>query len=204
MNCLSKISVNERRQARQKLRQRRRELTVVDQRKAAVSLTRRVVGSHFFQNARRIAVYWPADGEISPLLLADRAIAMGKRVYLPELPKKPSRRMRFAALGTDTRLWLNRFDIPEADVCYRETISVNQLDLLVLPVVGMDLCGNRIGMGAGYYDRVLENCGFRGVAPTLLGVAHSFQLLDVIEMQRWDIPLDWLATDLKIYSAGAG
>ena len=204
MNCLSKVSVKERRQARQKLRQRRRELTAADQRKAAVSLARRIVGSHFFQNARRIAIYWPADGEISPLLLADRAIAMGKRVYLPELPRKPCRRMRFAALGADARICLNRFDIPEVDVCYRETLSVNQLDLLVLPVVGMDLCGNRIGMGAGYYDRVLENCYFRGVAPTLLGVAHSFQLLDAIAAQRWDIPLDWLATDLRICPAGAG
>ena len=203
MNCLSKVLVDERRQARQKLRQRRRELTAADQRKAAVSLARRVVGSHFFQNARRIAIYWPADGEISPLPLADRAIAMGKRVYLPELPRKPCRRMRFAPLAADARISLNRFDIPEVAACYRETISVNQLDLLVLPVVGMDRLGNRIGMGAGYYDRLLENCYFRAIVPTLLGVAHSFQLLGAIEAQRWDIPLHWLATDLKVFSARA-
>ncbi|MBL4622645.1 MAG: 5-formyltetrahydrofolate cyclo-ligase [Immundisolibacteraceae bacterium] len=196
------VAIDERRQARQRLRRGRRALTVSDQAIAAVAMARRVVTSHFFQNAYRIAIYWPADGEISPLPLADRALAMGKQVYLPELPRKPSQRMRFAPLAGDVRFSLNRFGIPEVDVGYRETLSVNQLDLLVLPVVGMDLLGNRIGMGAGYYDRVLENCYSRAITPTLLGVAHSLQLLDAIEVQRWDIPLHWLATDLNVFAAG--
>ena len=135
--------------------------------------------------------------------LAGRAIVMGKRVYLPLLPKKPSQRMRFARFTTDIALRSNRFGIPEPKIPYRQTVAANQLDLVIVPVVAMDRSGNRMGMGGGYYDRVFANCATRALQPVLLGVGHAFQLLDGIAAQPWDISLNWLATDRAVFPASS-
>ena len=64
-----------------------------------------------------------------------------------------------------------------------------------MPLVAFDADCTRIGMGAGYYDRTLENkkrC-------FLIGVAHQFQYVDYIEPQPWDVPLDAVITNKNIY-----
>ena len=195
------VSVKGRRPARQQLRQHRRALSGSEQVRAELAMTRHLAASQLFQNARRVAIYWPADGEISPLKLAERAMAMGKRVYLPQLPKKPSQRMRFARFTSDITLRSNRFGIPEPQISYRQTVAVNQLDLVIVPVVAMDRFGNRMGMGGGYYDRVFANSAKRALQPLLLGVGHAFQLLDGVAAQPWDISLNWLATDRAVFPA---
>ena len=65
-----------------------------------------------------------------------------------------------------------------------------------MPLVAFDRCGNRIGMGAGYYDRALQSLEYQtSTRPFLLGVAHHFQELESIEARSWDVPLDAILTD---------
>jgi 5-formyltetrahydrofolate cyclo-ligase len=57
-----------------------------------------------------------------------------------------------------------------------------------MPLVGYDMSGNRIGMGAGYYDRHLELLR-DSTAPLRVGIAYSLQEIAPIEKNKWDIPL---------------
>ena len=50
-------------------------------------------------------------------------------------------------------------------------------------------------MGAGYYDKALA--GIDG--PTLIGLAHQVQQVDKLPTDAWDVPLDIVVTDTKIY-----
>lgn len=75
------------------------------------------------------------------------------------------------------------------------------LDLVLMPLVAADLQGNRIGHGAGFYDRTFANRQ-AGKPPFLWGVAHSFQVVDTFTPQPWDVPLDLIITDTGLAGPG--
>jgi 5-formyltetrahydrofolate cyclo-ligase len=76
-----------------------------------------------------------------------------------------------------------------------------QFDTIVVPLLGFDRRGTRLGMGAGYYDRTLRRRidparGFR--RPRLIGVAYACQELPFIDAASWDVPLDYVVTETQI------
>lgn len=158
-----------------------------------------------FLKARRLAAYWPSDGEIDPGALLAMALSRGKQVYLPVLrrrfgsSKEPS--LWFARFTPGERMRLNRFNIPEPRTRGRRVRGARHLDLLLMPLVGFDSQGHRLGMGGGYYDRTLAYLGRRRLwkRPRLLGLAHECQRVERLEPMPWDVPLDAIATERRLY-----
>ena len=72
-------------------------------------------------------------------------------------------------------------------------IEINDVlvGIIVLPLVGWDRQGTRLGMGGGYYDRSLA--GVSG--PLLAGLAYSVQESTVLPRDQWDVPLDIVVTE---------
>lgn len=77
------------------------------------------------------------------------------------------------------------------------------LDLVLLPLVGFDDAGGRLGMGGGFYDRSLAYLARRQNwrKPTLLGLAHECQKVDRLAQASWDVPLAGTVTDKQWYVA---
>ena len=103
--------------------------------------------------------------------------------------------MKFIRVGTGTILKENAYRIPEpVGLC---SSSLSRLDLLLIPLLGFDDTGSRIGMGGGYYDRALEFTRYDQYyrRPYLIGLAHDNQKLSTIMPQDWDIPLDGIFTE---------
>lgn len=75
-----------------------------------------------------------------------------------------------------------------------ETRPVSQIDLIVIPGVAFDRSGNRIGHGAGFYDRFLADQHFQGLR---CGLALEDQVIDVIPTESHDMKLDMLVTDKR-------
>lgn len=190
-----------RRALRSELRAARRALTPVQRRQYAEDCARRLIGHTAFRNARRIAAYLPADGELDTAPLIERAWAMGKQVYLPVLLPQGENRLWFARYEPDTPLRRNRFDIPEPDRAPHTRIAPLALDLVLTPLVGFDAQGHRLGMGGGFYDRsfayLLRHRYW--LRPRLVGLAYAFQRVDRLPAQDWDVPLRAIATDRCIY-----
>ncbi len=69
-------------------------------------------------------------------------------------------------------------------------MDISEIDLVIVPAVAFDRHGNRVGRGKGYYDRLLENC-----RALTIGVGYEFQLVDEIDAEEHDIPLDFVVTD---------
>ncbi len=184
-------------QLRKTLRKTRRELPRSAQRRAAVALYRQLAQHPVFRRARSVALYLANDGEIDPHLLIRAAHARGKQVFLPVLKSWPRTSMVFQRIDAHEKLAANRFGIPEPRRNTKRQRKIWTLDLILLPLVGFDRHGGRLGMGGGFYDRSLAYRALRKNwnKPTLLGLAHSCQQVDQLAMANWDVPLDATVTD---------
>ncbi|MEB0109397.1 5-formyltetrahydrofolate cyclo-ligase [Pseudomonas sp. MH9.3] len=192
-------------QLRRMLRKARHALTPSEQRQAALGLYRQLAQHPLFRRAKHISLYLPTDGEIDPRLLLRAAQRRGKATYLPVLSAWPRTKMVFQRVRPGEALRPNRFRILEPRVNARRQRKVWALDLVLLPLVGFDDVGGRLGMGGGFYDRSLAYLARRRHwrKPTLLGLAHECQKVDRLAQASWDVPLAGTVTDRQWYIAGA-
>lgn len=188
-------------QLRRVLRQRRRALSRSQQRLAARNLYRQLAQQPHFRRARHIALYLPSDGEIDPRPLLAAAQRRGKHTYLPVLSAWPRTKMVFQRITRHEKLAGNRFRILEPRPQPKRQRKVWALDLVLLPLVGFDDQGGRLGMGGGFYDRSLAYLQRRRQwrTPRLLGLAHECQRVDRLAMASWDVPLQATVTDRAWY-----
>jgi 5-formyltetrahydrofolate cyclo-ligase len=155
-----------------------------------------------FKHGRRIAFYIAVRGEMDPSPLLQRALCTGKSVFLPILRERPARGLWFAPFTARSGLSKNRFGIPEPNYSHNKLVMPWSLDLVFVPLVAFDSEGHRLGMGGGYYDRTFafktKRSHLKG--PTLVGLAHEFQLQSKLPVMPWDIPLDAVITEETIYN----
>ncbi|RON08320.1 5-formyltetrahydrofolate cyclo-ligase [Pseudomonas brassicacearum] len=191
-------------QLRRMLRKARRALSHCEQRQAARGLYRQLAQHPLFRRAKHISLYLPTDGEIDPRLLLRAAQRRGKATYLPVLSAWPRTKMVFQRIRPGEKLRPNRFRILEPRVNQARQRKVWALDLVLLPLVGFDEHGGRLGMGGGFYDRSLAYLARRKNwrKPTLLGLAHECQQVEKLAQASWDVPLQGTVTDRKWYFAG--
>lgn len=185
-------------QWRRELRQRRRRLSKAQQALASRKLCRRIAQLPTFWRSQHIGLYLANDGEIDPSPLLRLAQRRGKHCYLPVVSGSwPRQHMRLQRLRPGQRWKKNRFGISEPVPDPRRQVKAWQLDLLLLPLVGFDRQGNRLGMGGGFYDRYLAYRQRRTHwrRPQLIGLAHQCQQVEALPVASWDIPLNGIVTD---------
>jgi 5-formyltetrahydrofolate cyclo-ligase len=183
-------------QLRHRLRGIRNALNTAQQELARQHLEHIICHSHYFKNAQHIALYLAHDGEIDPHYVLTQAVAAGKNCYLPVLT--PEGKLWFSLYQPGDALHLNHLGIHEPKQNSRK--PAEQLDLVLMPLVGFDRQGGRLGMGGGYYDKTfafIKQTG-SGNKPKLLGLAHTNQEVEKLELASWDIPLSAVATDKEL------
>jgi len=185
---------------RRRLRSLRRNLPRQQRHAAALQVARQFPLASVFARHQRIALYLASDGEIDPELLLERLVAAGRQCYLPVLNRYRCRPLRFAKYLPGMPMRANRYGIPEPAVSPAQMLSAQSLDLIMLPLVGFDDAGNRLGMGGGFYDRSLAFMLHRGhfCRPRLIGLAYQFQCLDRLQDRPWDVPLDGILTEQSL------
>lgn len=184
---------------RRELRRRRRNLDAAEQAAHSRDCAALCSTLALFRRSRNIAVYLAADGELDlSILLAD---AEHKRWYLPVLRPRPYIKLWFALYRPGQHLVENRFHIPEPPLKHRLTRPPWSLDLILMPLVGFDARCNRLGMGGGFYDRTLAYLRHRKHwhKPLLVGVAHECQRVAELPVREWDVPLDYVITESRVY-----
>ncbi|WP_122435933.1 5-formyltetrahydrofolate cyclo-ligase [Pseudomonas viridiflava] len=192
-------------QLRRQLRKARRSLTRSQQREAARGLYRQLAQHPLFRRARHVSLYLPMDGEIDPRLLLRAAQRRGKATYLPVLNAWPRTRMVFQRVRPGEKFKPNRFRIPEPRINRAKQRRIWALDLVLMPLVGFDDEGGRLGMGGGFYDRSLAYRARRSTwrKPVLLGLAHECQKVERLAQASWDVPLQGTVSDKRWYLAQA-
>ncbi|MEP6898307.1 MAG: 5-formyltetrahydrofolate cyclo-ligase [Rhodanobacter sp.] len=187
----------QRRELRQSLAERRRALAPAERIAAAQGLRRSLEQLPEYLTDTRVAGYWATHGELPLNLVIPPLATRGQQFLLPMIGK--GRRLRFAPWQSGEAVQPNRHGIPEP-VAPRELLEPFQLDLVLVPLLGFDRRGHRLGYGGGYYDRSFAflNEQVRPTEPLLVGIAYDFQQLDIVNDEPWDVALDFIATDREL------
>ncbi len=149
---------------------------------SSVHLCERIKSMPLYEQAQNIALYSSVNGEIDLSTLWHDALAQGKNCYFPVLNEDQT--LSFLPATEKTPFKENRYGIPEPEVSRDLAIAVDDIDLILIPLLAFDIRCTRLGMGAGYYDRTLEN----KKSGCFIGVAYQFQRVDFIEAQPWIFP----------------
>lgn len=192
------VATDQRTQTRKQLAERRRMLAPAERMNAARGLRESLEQLPDFLVDERIAGYWATDGEL-PLNLAIAPLnRRGQQYHLPVV--RAERQLGFAAWHSDGPLQPNRYGIPEPVADADALLLPQQLDIVLVPLLGFDREGNRLGFGGGFYDASFSFLGEnpRPAQPLLVGVGYAFQELPRIDTQPWDIRLDYVATDAEL------
>ena len=152
---------------------------------------------------RVVAAYMAFDGEPDLWPALTHLAREGVRLALPVLQNASGKTvitMREWSPGVE--LATNRFGIAEPDGT--QDIRLTDIDLVLVPLVGWDRAGGRLGMGASFYDRLFQP--FAGLEkPLRIGVAYDLQRLPNVPRDPWDIPLHGMLTENGWFTCeGAG
>jgi 5-formyltetrahydrofolate cyclo-ligase len=194
---------SQRRELRGDLAERRRGLGPAERIAAAQGLRASLEQLPEFLTDERVAGYWATGGEL-PLNLAIAGFAeRGQQFYLPVIDG--DRRLGFVPFRTGDEVQPNRLGIPEP-VKQDHLTAPTDIDLVLVPLLGFDRRGNRLGFGGGYYDRSFAflQTMERPAKPLLVGIGYAFQEVDEIEIAAWDISLDYIATEKELIDCTAG
>ncbi|MFZ4519639.1 MAG: 5-formyltetrahydrofolate cyclo-ligase [Microthrixaceae bacterium] len=181
-------------------RRARRELTGDERLRAEERLQHHLLGLLADLPVGTVALSVATDGEPDLSAIVGTLRERGWRLVLPVVQAQGQ--MSFALWEPGSALAPDRYGIPTP--VGATPVATDELDVVVVPCVAVDLEGNRLGFGAGYYDRALS-----GLRPDALTVAAVFscQVAEAVPVDDWDVRLDAVVTDggnLRSGAAGSG
>ena len=184
------------------MRAARRGLSADQRAAAAAAVAANLVRLGLPTPGTRVAAYLPMDGELDPAPAVAIARGRGCELFVPVITRFSRRTMRFAPLDAPAAMRRSRWGTIEPDL---PGIHGRWLDLALVPCVGFDASGERLGMGAGFYDRHFSFLKHRSAwrRPRLLGIAYDFQRVSRIDARSWDVPLWGVVTERGVYGRAA-
>jgi len=188
---------------RTQLRVQRRALPSTERARAARLVARHIDRKLGLRAGDRVALYCAVRDELDSAPLFALARRRGWRVYVPRIDRaRHGRKMRFVEAGGRERV--NRLGIREPQAS--RTLGARWLDVVLVPLVGFDAQGMRLGMGAGFYDRAFAYRRWRHAwrGPRLIGVAYAFQQVPQILPAQHDVRLDAVVTEKGVVKCVTG
>lgn len=180
---------------RAELRHRRSSVDQTRRQQAARSAAKRLLRLRPIRRAQSVAIYLSNHSELDTTPLLRGLLKRGQRVYVPVTTR--TRQLRFVRLHPGVRLRRGRFGILQPATA-QGCLTARRLQVIVLPLLGFDSLGYRLGQGGGYYDRTLAPCRHLP-RPLRIGYAYAVQQMDTLPRDPWDVPLDAVVTESGLH-----
>ena len=155
----------------------------------------RLVEAVDFRAHNVLGIYWPMRAEMDVRDIARRHVEAGGVVGLPVVVERAAP-VEFWKWQPGAKMQRGIWDIPIP--AEREVVHPS---VCIIPLVGFDALGYRLGYGGGYYDRTLAAASPR---PLCAGLGFTDSYLSTIYPQPHDIPMDIVVTERIVYRANAG
>ena len=161
----------------------------------STKITETIIKLPQFINSKNIMLYLSFNKEVNTFPLAAWCLDNGKSVIAPYCIQSTKQIIPFKINNLTNDLTKSTFGIMEPKHNLLEKANIENIDLIIVPGVAFDEHCNRIGFGAGYYDRFLPRKTKN--TPTI-GIAYDYQLIDTIPQGVYDVPLDFIITEKRI------
>ncbi len=171
---------------RREIGAKKRAMSAEEIERASARLAEKFFQTELYRQAKAIYGYLSYNQEVNTEPILRRAQADGKRVAVP---KVYGDEMRFLWLDDLQQVAPGAYGIPEpiAD----RPVAMDETALVLMPGLAFDPEGHRLGYGGGFYDRYLAD------QPNhpLVALCYRFQLLDHLETEAHDVPVDLVVCD---------
>lgn len=137
------------------------------------------------------ACYYPTPKEFDCHPIIQTLLEAGKKCFLPVINHN---HLQFAEYTLQSKLIPNQFKILEPEI--KKIFPPEKLQIVFVPLLAFDLQGNRLGMGAGFYDRTFAF--LKQNPPFLWGLAYDFQGMNELPIDDWDVKLNGIITEKKL------
>ena len=176
-------------EARKEIRRRIEAMSAAERAAASEAARQRVAELPELMSATVVMAFVPMPDELDTRPMIEAMIAAGKRVVVPHTLASECRMIPVRIAGfRDLRKGAYGIAEPDSD----ETCPPEEIDLIIVPARAFDRRGNRLGRGAGFYDRFMTREGFRAVR---CGIAFACQVLPSVPHEAHDLPVQILVTE---------
>lgn len=159
------------------------------------AITRRLLDDFPMLRGMVVGCYWPFKGEFDPRHAAHELRGAGARIALPVVVQKNAP-LQFREWWPGAPMTKGVWDIPIPDAT-----ELLEPQALLIPPVGFDAAGYRLGYGGGFYDRTLAAMQPR---PLAIGVGYELSRMPTIRPQPYDIAMDFVVTETGVQASQAG
>lgn len=149
---------------------------------------------HLPVEGRTVASYFAIDGEVSLERLHAELFRRNYEVVLPAIAGS-SKTLTFHRIDDQTEYAAAALGTQEP-ITRSTEVSIATIDVMLMPCVGVDESGTRIGFGAGFYDRTLGGISeSKGRLPLLVAVGFEAQVCESLKREDWDVPVQAIVTE---------
>ena len=145
------------------------------------------------KQASTILFYVSYNNEVNTHEMIKELLTGNKTIVVP-ISNKKNRSLNLSKLNKWDDLSIGSYNIlePKKDRIYG--VNIDSIDLIIVPGVGFDENGNRIGHGKGYYDKLLKNSKHA----TSIGLSFECQIVEKIPTGKYDLPVDKIVTEKRV------
>jgi len=147
----------------------------------------KLIKTKIISEAKSIGCYYSIGSEVQTHEIINHFLSENKSVSLPKVTQDS---MSFRKIDDFSKLEKSEYDISEP----KDTAPIEQKhDVILVPCIGLDINGNRIGYGVGFYDKYLE-----GKDVVKIALAYSKQIVKTIPASTMDVKMDWIITEKDV------
>ena len=188
----------EKKTLRSEILAKRRALTAAYRQKASARIMDVFCALPDFQGHHKVLCYAPMADEVQLLPLVQKWLDAGVTVALPRIICKG--KMEAVTVSSLADLVEGEYGILTPELAKCQVVAPEELDLIVVPGVAFDTRGERLGMGAGFYDAYMV----KAIKAKRIALAYSCQLVSAVPMEEHDELVNKIITEQGIYNCLLG
>lgn len=160
----------------------------------SLKIKNRLINTSMYTEANHIFTFLSFNKEVMTKPIIDDCMQKNKQVYIPLCNTQIKEIVLCKFEGWD-KLKPSKFGILEPMREHVRIVNRSILDMVIVPGAVFDRKGNRIGYGAGYYDRFFHTLKKDIVK---IGICYAFQIVDEIIPSEYDVPMDYIITEDEV------
>jgi 5-formyltetrahydrofolate cyclo-ligase len=186
---------------RQILKDKRKSLSEQEVNDKSLKICQKLDSFEMIKNCENVMVYSPFNNEVNINSFTDFCIKKNKGVIFPRVV---SGDLKVYWVDDLKKLDIGYSGILEPNVSLCAEFEIKNINLVIVPGIVFDESGNRLGMGKGYYDRFLNKLASinnitKNKKSLIVGICYDFQVVDKLDINSHDFPMDAVVTDSNIY-----